>query len=47
MGMTAFYGDFDRDAQEPLSLATISKGLELGINFLDTAWLYQVTKDYY
>lgn len=41
MGMTAFYGDFDRAAQEPESLKTIAKALELGINFLDTAWIYQ------
>lgn len=41
MGMTAFYGDFDRDAQEPESLRTIAKALELGINFIDTAWIYQ------
>eukprot|EP00744_Colponema_vietnamica_P013886 GILI01019465.1.p1 GENE.GILI01019465.1~~GILI01019465.1.p1 ORF type:complete len:359 (+),score=69.05 GILI01019465.1:53-1078(+) len=41
MGMTAFYGDFDRAAQEAESLRTIAKGLELGINFLDTAWIYQ------
>mmetsp|Transcript_30269 Transcript_30269/g.33004 ORF Transcript_30269/g.33004 Transcript_30269/m.33004 type:complete len:342 (-) Transcript_30269:94-1119(-) len=41
MGMTAFYGDFDRAAQEPESLRTIARALELGINFLDTAWIYQ------
>mmetsp|Transcript_11862 Transcript_11862/g.12782 ORF Transcript_11862/g.12782 Transcript_11862/m.12782 type:complete len:342 (-) Transcript_11862:83-1108(-) len=41
MGMTAFFGDFDRAAQEPESLKTIAKALELGINFLDTAWIYQ------
>ncbi|KAF0718183.1 Aste57867_1850 [Aphanomyces stellatus] len=41
MGMTAFYGNFDRAAQEEESLRTISKALELGINMLDTAWLYQ------
>ncbi len=40
--MTAFYGNFDRAAQEGESLRTIAKGLELGINFLDTAWAYQV-----
>jgi len=39
--MTAFYGAFDRAAQEPESLATIAKALELGINFFDTAWIYQ------
>ena len=40
--MTAFYGDFDRAAQEEESLKTIAKALELGINLLDTAWIYQV-----
>lgn len=42
MGMTAFYGTFDRDEQESENLRTIEKGLEQGINFLDTAWIYQV-----
>ncbi|KAG9405645.1 hypothetical protein AC1031_003552 [Aphanomyces cochlioides] len=41
MGMTAYYGNFDRAAQEEESLRTISKALELGINMLDTAWIYQ------
>jgi aryl-alcohol dehydrogenase-like predicted oxidoreductase len=41
MGMTAFYGEFDRRATEEESLRTIGKALELGINFLDTAWIYQ------
>ncbi|KAF0716882.1 Aste57867_2609 [Aphanomyces stellatus] len=41
MGMTGFYGNFDRAAQEAESLRTISKALELGINMLDTAWIYQ------
>mmetsp|Transcript_22280 Transcript_22280/g.37272 ORF Transcript_22280/g.37272 Transcript_22280/m.37272 type:complete len:340 (+) Transcript_22280:36-1055(+) len=41
MGMTGFYGDFDRAAQEEESLRTIAKALELGINTLDTAWIYQ------
>ena len=41
-GMTAFYGNFDRDAQEGESLKTIATALELGINMLDTAWIYQV-----
>jgi predicted oxidoreductase len=40
--MTAFYGNFDRDAQEAESLKTIATALELGINLLDTAWIYQV-----
>lgn len=39
--MTAFYGSFDREAQEPESLRTIAKAVELGITFLDTAWIYQ------
>jgi len=41
MGMTAFYGDFDRSVQEVESLKTIARALELGINLLDTAWIYQ------
>jgi aryl-alcohol dehydrogenase-like predicted oxidoreductase len=41
MGMTAFYGSFDRAMQEEGSLKTIGKALELGINFFDTAWIYQ------
>lgn len=40
--MTAFYGGFDRAAQEGESLRTIAKAVEMGINFLDTAWVYQV-----
>lgn len=40
--MTAFYGEFDRLATEEESLLTIGRALELGINFLDTAWIYQV-----
>eukprot|EP00598_Pedospumella_elongata_P005066 CAMPEP_0184970100 /NCGR_PEP_ID=MMETSP1098-20130426/2670_1 /TAXON_ID=89044 /ORGANISM="Spumella elongata, Strain CCAP 955/1" /LENGTH=56 /DNA_ID=CAMNT_0027491979 /DNA_START=22 /DNA_END=189 /DNA_ORIENTATION=+ len=32
MGMTAFYGNFDRDTQEEESLKTIAKALDLGIN---------------
>jgi aryl-alcohol dehydrogenase-like predicted oxidoreductase len=42
MGMTAFYGDFDRAAHEETSLETIGRALEMGVNFLDTAWIYQV-----
>ncbi|OQS04342.1 hypothetical protein THRCLA_03404 [Thraustotheca clavata] len=41
MGMTAFYGDFDREASEESSIETIGKALENGINFIDTAWIYQ------
>jgi aryl-alcohol dehydrogenase-like predicted oxidoreductase len=41
MGMTAFYGDFDRTLQEEENLRTIGKALEQGINFFDTAWIYQ------
>jgi predicted aldo/keto reductase-like oxidoreductase len=40
---SVYSGEFDPDVQEADSLATIGKGLELGINFLDTAWIYQVT----
>lgn len=38
MGMTAFY-DNDGVSEED-KIATIGKALELGINFLDTAWIY-------
>ncbi|EQC36075.1 hypothetical protein SDRG_06195 [Saprolegnia diclina VS20] len=41
MGMTAFYGDFDREAAEETNIETIGKALELGINMIDTAWIYQ------
>ena len=41
MGMTAFYGDFDRAAQEGESLKAIETALQQGINFFDTAWIYQ------
>ena len=44
--MTAFYGDFDREAQETESLKTIATALELGVNMLDTAWIYQVKLTY-
>lgn len=46
MGMTAFYGDFDPIETEAESLRTISKALELGINFLDTAWIYSRGEHY-
>ncbi len=36
MGMSAFYGSTD----EAESISTIQRGLELGINFLDTAQMY-------
>lgn len=39
--MTAFYGTFDRQEAEEESINTIGKALESGINFLDTAWIYQ------
>lgn len=39
--MTAFYGTFDRKAAEEDNIATIGKALESGINFIDTAWVYQ------
>eukprot|EP01040_Poterioochromonas_malhamensis_P016595 gene16595-18882_t len=41
MSIVPFYGDFDPELQEAESLATIARGLALGINFLDTAWIYQ------
>lgn len=40
MGMTAFYGN-DPVETEPQALATFDKAVELGLNFLDTAWIYQ------
>ena len=36
--MTAFYGA-DPAAAEAESLRTIDKALELGVKFLDTAWV--------
>ena len=41
MGMTAFYGDFNRAEHEEKSLQAIAKSLELGMNMFDTAWVYQ------
>jgi len=40
MGMTAFYGTDPKEAEET-NMATLDKAQELGINFLDTAWIYQ------
>jgi aryl-alcohol dehydrogenase-like predicted oxidoreductase len=39
--MSAFYGSFSRAEAEEESLRTIEEGLELGINMIDTAWIYQ------
>lgn len=39
MGMTAFYKADDVSEEEKIK--TIGKALEMGINFLDTAWIYQ------
>lgn len=39
MGMTAFYKADDVSEEEKIK--TIGKALEVGINFLDTAWVYQ------
>ncbi len=41
MGMTAFYGEFDRRAQDEENIAVIGAALDVGINFFDTAWIYQ------
>jgi len=43
MGMTAFYNDdtYNFDEAEESSLNTLSTAIESGINFLDTAWIYQ------
>eukprot|EP00298_Acanthocystis_sp_HF-20_P009441 c18302_g2_i1.p1 GENE.c18302_g2_i1~~c18302_g2_i1.p1 ORF type:complete len:329 (+),score=151.86 c18302_g2_i1:3-989(+) len=40
MGMTVFYGN-DPIANEEKSIETFGKALEMGINFLDTAWIYK------
>jgi len=45
MGMTAFYGDFNPVDEEENHIQTIGKALELGLNFLDTAWVYQRALD--
>ena len=41
MGMTAFYGGFNRESTEEESLKTIERAIELGVNLFDTAWIYQ------
>ena len=41
MGMTAFYTGFNLVEHEGKSLQTIARALELGLNFFDTAWMYQ------
>lgn len=45
MGMTAFHRGPNHQASEEQSLQTIAKALELGINFLDTAWVYQARSE--
>ena len=40
--MTMSYESVDKDAHEEESLRTFGKALELGINLIDTAWIYQV-----
>lgn len=41
MGMTAFHSGGNSPGQEELSLETFAKAIELGLNFFDTAWIYQ------
>ena len=41
MPMTAFYGKFNRKDAEVGSLEAIKTSLDCGINFFDTAWIYQ------
>jgi len=41
MGMTAFYDVKGQETNEEEKLNTIGAALENGINFLDTAWIYQ------
>jgi len=46
MGMTAFYGSHSYTEEEfEGHIQTIGRALELGINFLDTAWIYQGVQD--
>jgi len=41
MGMTAFYDVKGQETSEEEKINTIGAALESGINFLDTAWMYQ------
>ena len=41
MGMTAFYKATSPGADEAECMRTFARALELGINFIDTAWIYQ------
>lgn len=41
MGMTAFHSGANSPGQEEISLETFAKAIELGLNFFDTAWIYQ------
>jgi len=41
MGMTAFYEVKGQETSEEEKINTIGAALEAGINFLDTAWMYQ------
>jgi aryl-alcohol dehydrogenase-like predicted oxidoreductase len=41
MGMTAFHSGGNSPGQEEKSLETFAKAIELGLNFFDTAWIYQ------
>jgi aryl-alcohol dehydrogenase-like predicted oxidoreductase len=41
MTMTGFYGGFDRSRVDDEAEKTLRAALAVGINFLDTAWIYQ------
>lgn len=41
--MTGFYGGFDRSKVDAEAEKTLRAALDVGINFLDTAWIYQVS----
>lgn len=41
MTMSSFYGSFNRAEAEEVSLATIGKSIEAGVDLFDTAWIYQ------